>query len=428
MGAPTTEVLFGNFKAAHARNYASPDEERKRFEIFAGNMKKAAVLNRKNPMATFGPNEFADMTSEEFQTRHNAARHYAAAKARPPKNTKTFTAEEIKAAVGQQIDWRLKGAVTPVKNQGACGSCWSFSTTGNIEGQHAIATGQLVAVSEQELVSCDPIDDGCNGGLMDNAFGWLISAHKGQIATEANYPYVSGNGIVPACSSSPESKPVGATISAFQDIARTEEDMAAFVFKHGPLSIGVDASTWQSYAGGIMSYCPQDQIDHGVLIVGFDDTASTPYWIIKNSWTANWGEEGYIRVAKGSNQCGLTSHPSSSVVGNSPSPTPAPTTPGSGSLIQMYCFDDKCSNGCRKNTLPLHTCLPLNGGGSAIASCNPIQVILSIYQTIDCTGPSQPNAMSLNQCLLGNTGYFENICTSNTNTAMPKGLLLPRGF
>eukprot|EP00758_Cryptobia_borreli_P013122 Tbor_TRINITY_DN5806_c0_g2::TRINITY_DN5806_c0_g2_i3::g.7362::m.7362/K01373/CTSF; cathepsin F len=301
--------------------------------------------------------------------------------------------------------------------------CWSFSTTGNIEGQHAIATGNLVSLSEQELVSCDPIDNGCNGGLMDNAFGWLISAHKGQIVTDASYPYVSGNGIVPQCSFSTDSKPIGATITDFQDIAKTEEDMAAFVFQHGPLSIGVDATTWQSYMGGIVSNCPNMQIDHGVLIVGFDDTAPTPYWIIKNSWTANWGEEGYIRVAKGSDQCGLTNSPSSSIVGQSPSPTPAPS---SGSLIQLNCYDDKCSTGCSRNTLPLHTCLPLNGG-SAIASCNPTQVILSIFQTSDCTGPSQGNAMPLNQCLLGNSGYFENICTSNTNS-VKGGLLLPRGF
>nr|ABQ23398.1 cathepsin L isotype 1 [Trypanoplasma borreli] len=428
MGAPTTDDLFSDFKATHARNYVSPGEERKRFEIFAANMKKAAELNRKNPMATFGPNEFADMSSEEFQTRHNAARHYAAAKARRAKHTKSFTKEEIKAADGQKIDWRLKGAVTSVKNQGSCGSCWSFSTTGNIEGQNAIATGNLVSLSEQELVSCDTTDNGCNGGLMDNAFGWLISTRGGQIATEASYPYVSGNGIVPACSYNLDNKPVGATISNFQDITGTEEDMAAFVFNYGPLSIGVDASTWQSYAGGIITYCPDVQIDHGVLIVGYDDTAPTPYWIIKNSWTANWGEDGYIRVAKGSNMCGLTSTPSSSVVGNGHRSIPALTIPESGYLIQMTCLDAKCSDGCSRMTLPLQMCLPLKEGGSVIAACYPSQVTLSMFQTTDCTGPLRTINMPQNQCLISYTGYFENICASYTNFALPKGLLLPRRF
>jgi cathepsin F/cysteine peptidase B len=252
------------------------------------------------------------MTAAEFKTRHNAERHFAARKrsATPIE----FGAAELRAAASQAIDWRAKGAVTAVKNQGQCGSCWSFSTTGGIEGQWFLAGNALTSLSEQELVSCDTNDSGGNGGLMDNAFDWLVSNRNGQIVTEASYPYVSGGGVVPACSANLASKAVGATITGHRDITQTEDQMASFVYSSGPLSIAVDASTWQTYMGGIVTNCPQGQIDHGVLIVGFDDAASTPYWIIKNSWTTSWGEAGYIRVQKGTDQCSITSYPTTSIV------------------------------------------------------------------------------------------------------------------
>lgn len=195
------ETMFENFKAQYGRKYADATEEAYRFGVFVENMKKAEMLMKVNPKAIFGANEFADVSAAEFKVRHNGEKVFAASIAER-KEVMTFSAEEEARAAGTSQDWRPKGAVTPVKNQGQCGSCWSFSSTGSIEGQWFLAGNTLTSVSEQELVSCDTVDSGCNGGLMDNAWGWLLSAHEGKIVTEASYPYVSGDGNVPACSMS----------------------------------------------------------------------------------------------------------------------------------------------------------------------------------------------------------------------------------
>ena len=311
---------FKAFKSMHKKVYPTKEEETKRFHIFVSNMKRAEKLQASNPLATFGASVYADLSAEEFKSHHNGERHFAraAAKAKP-------IAWE-KASAATSIDWRTKGAVTAVKNQGQCGSCWSFSTTGNIEGQWFLAGHSLVSLSEQLLVSCDTIDDGCNGGLMDNAFDWLVQDHNGTIVTEASYPYVSGGGVAPACN---EHGDFGARITGHLDLPKNEAQMASWCAVHGPVAIGVDATSWQTYMGGIMTNCISSQVDHGVLIVGFDDNNSPPYWIIKNSWGASWGESGYIRVEKGTNQCLITDYPCSSIVtpaGPTPPPTPSPPT------------------------------------------------------------------------------------------------------
>jgi len=171
-----------------------------------------------------------------------------------------------------------------------------------------------VSLSEQELTACDTIDEGCAGGLPWNAMHWLLNNTQGWITSEAAYPFASASGFSPACALSP-SMPQSAQISGV-DILPTgdESNMAIWVSSNGPLSIGVDATSWQTYTGGIMTNCVSQGLDHAVLIVGYDLMASTPYWIIKNSWATSWGEAGYIRVAYGSNQCLLADAPSSAVV------------------------------------------------------------------------------------------------------------------
>jgi len=306
-------------------------------------MKKAEQLSALNPQATFGASPYADYTEAEFKKYHNAEKHYKAAKADRPKPI-VMSEEERKVANGEKVDWRQKGAVTPVKNQGQCGSCWSFSTTGGIEGQWFLAGNPLTSLSEQELVSCDTTDDGCQGGLMQNAFKWLLDNKDGKIVTEDSYPYVSGMGNVPSCDLS--GKKFGAQINGQLNVQKTEDDMAAWVYKNGPLSIAVDATSWQTYTGGIMTNCQSTQVDHGVLIVGFDDANSTPYWIVKNSWGPTWGEEGYIRVKKGSDECLITYDPTSSTVGPAttlaPGQTQAPTT--------MTCRSPTSSRSCSRRS------------------------------------------------------------------------------
>ena len=315
---------FAAFERAHKKQYRSAAERASRFAIFEHNMKMAKALRATNPHATFGVNEFSDLSAAEFKaTHHNAERFFALAK----QQKRAVAAVPALDNMPQQVDWRAKGAVTAVKNQGQCGSCWAFSTTGGIEGQWFLAGNKLTSLSEQYFVSCDTIDSACNGGLPDNAFSWAIQAKGGVVVTENSYPYVSGAGQVPACQTA--GLVFGAKIESYMDMPHNEGAMAAWSGANGPLSIGVAAggSVWQTYTGGIVTNCVSTQVDHGVLIVGYDLTHSIPYWIVKNSWAASWGEQGYIRLQYGTNQCQITSAASTSIIHNSSVPTPAPTVP-----------------------------------------------------------------------------------------------------
>ena len=214
--------------------------------------------------------------------------------------------EELKDAA---IDWRDKGAVTPVKDQGQCGSCWAFSATGAMEGAYFNKAFELNSLSEQQLVDCATKEgnQGCNGGLMDYAFTYA-KAH--QMDVEADYPYKAKDG---TCSA----KGTIATLSGYQDVTANDPVALSKALESGPVSIAVDASglAWQFYSGGIVHrFCGTD-LDHGVLLVGQGTEGSTDYWIIKNSWGPNWGEQGYIRVQRkmdttGPGVCGEQQQPS----------------------------------------------------------------------------------------------------------------------
>ena len=386
---------FTAFKAKYGKAYASAAEEARRAGIYQANMAKAAQLQATNPLATFGENQFADMTEAEFKVMHNNQDLYkklqgaGGAQATIPK------------AGGQAIDWRTKGAVTPVKNQGQCGSCWSFSTTGGIEGQWKLAGHPLTSLSEQEFVSCDTIDHGCQGGLMDNAYNWVLKNHNGSIVTEASYPYVSGGGQVPACQLS--GKKFGAQITGFENLPHNEDQMATWVYSNGPLSIAVDATSWQTYTGGIMTNCISNQIDHGVLIVGFDDNNSPPYWIVKNSWTATWGEQGYIRIQKGTDQCLITSYPCSAKVAKAgpPGPTPPGPTPPPGPsgahFVQKHCKSARCDTECEKVHLPQNQCIT-GKAGSYKAICATDALIVTEFTNRNCSGQSTVVSNPINTC------------------------------
>ena len=194
-------------------------------------------------------------------------------------------------------------------------SCWSFSASGNIEGQYVLrGQGALTAFSEQQMVACDKTfgDNGCKGGLPTNAYKYVHSV--GGLETEADYPYTSGFGIRGECLFD-ASKAV-AKVSGGGVIASDEATMLAWMTKNGPLSIGVNAAglVWQLYFGGIVKDCRAAQPDHGVLIVGYGTEGSVKYWIVKNSWGATWGEHGYIRLEYGTNQCNIVSMPSSATM------------------------------------------------------------------------------------------------------------------
>ena len=217
--------------------------------------------------------------------------------------------------VPKAVDWRNKHIVTGVKNQQQCGSCWAFSAVGSMEGAHARKTGNLVSLSESQIVDCDVngTDQGCNGGLMDGAFQYVIE--QGGIESEKEYPY------------DPEDDPctfnknkIKATFSGYKDVTGGETGLKEAVSHIGPIAVGIDAShpSFQFYKNGVYYEpdCSSSQLDHGVLVVGYNTTSNgTDYWIVKNSWGETWGQDGYIYMARNrNNNCGIATQPSYPVV------------------------------------------------------------------------------------------------------------------
>jgi len=221
-------------------------------------------------------------------------------------------AEPSSVGLPSSVDWTTKGAVTAVKNQGQCGSCWAFSTTGSVEGVNAVNGKGLISLSEQQLVDCSGSygNMGCNGGLMDYAFQYIIAT--GGLCTEAAYPYTAADG---TCKSSCTRT---TKIAAFTDVAHDSDIALATAVAQQPVSVAIEAdqSSFQFYSGGILTAACGTALDHGVLAVGYGAQGSTLYWKVKNSWGASWGESGYIRLARGSQynggagQCGIYSEPS----------------------------------------------------------------------------------------------------------------------
>jgi cathepsin L len=251
-----------------------------------------------------GINHLSDLPRSEYQRlngfRMDLRRHQS--------NVSTFLPPLNMGALPATVDWRTKGYVTPVKDQKQCGSCWAFSATGSLEGQHFRQTGKLVSLSEQNLVDCSHPEgnDGCNGGLMDDAFKY-IAINKG-IDTEASYPYLAVT--EPTCHF--KRSTVGAQDVSYVDIATgNEQALLAAVATQGPISVAIDASneSFQQYQSGVYyeQECSSTQLDHGVLVVGYGtDAEGGDYWIVKNSWNADWGMNGYIWMARNkNNNCGI---------------------------------------------------------------------------------------------------------------------------
>jgi len=205
------------------------------------------------------------------------------------------------------IDWRQRGVITPVKNQGECGSCWTFSTTGCLESHHALKTGNLISLSEQQLVDCAQAfnNHGCEGGLPSQAFEYI--RYNGGLESEADYRYVAHN---ERCRFN--ASKVAATVSDVFNISQGDENgIYEAVGSTGPVSICYDVTAgFQLYKKGVYSslLCHDDakHVNHAVLAVGYNTTESNePYWIVKNSWGEEWGMEGYFWIERGKNMCGL---------------------------------------------------------------------------------------------------------------------------
>jgi len=284
-----------------------------RYEAFFYNHALVRAHNSKpNVTFTLALNEFAHLTNEEFKEQQGfrgGERSWQS----------LGDAYEMVGNAPDSIDWRGK-LVTPVKNQGQCGSCWTFSAVVSLEGQYAKLTNDLTSFSEQDFVDCvknvkvpgssQSCCDGCNGGLMDYAFQYMISNQDGADDTESSYPYTGKDG---SCSFSQSGAFKDAQVTSFVDL-KSEDELLDATANKGPISVAVNANIfWQLYHGGVLKpfSCPANKLDHGVAVVGYGTDSGKDYWIIKNSWGKTWGEDGYVRLNRGDNTCGVANGPPS---------------------------------------------------------------------------------------------------------------------
>lgn len=305
-------LSFNKFKDDFNKTYNSLEEEYERFEIFKENFLYVIEENNKNLGYSLKVNKFSDLSNEEFKNKmtgfivnKNELEIKLGFKNQGCSKFEINSTYEIP----DTIDWRTKNVVTPIKNQQQCGSCWSFSATGAMEGAWAIKTGKLVSLSEQELVDCSGTygNMGCNGGLMDSAFEYAID---NGMCSESEYPYTANDGKCYKCTSKVQ-------MNGCVDVPSNDEISLKQAVAQGPVSVAIEADRpfFQLYSHGVLDniLCGTN-LDHGVLIVGYGNENGKDYWLVKNSWGTSWGDQGYVKIKRSNKKdkgtCGIAIQPS----------------------------------------------------------------------------------------------------------------------
>jgi len=302
--AITIEHEFLKFQKKYNKTYAT-HEIAYRYQVFQDNMKRAAEHQKKNPKATFGVTKFSDLTPAEFSKFYlmptmNFTRDYVA-----PKEIKTDFSKvntRFGAPDPTNYDWFVNGACTPIYNQGQCGSCWAFSATETIESYWALAGNQLTQLSIEQIVDCDTAgqDQGCNGGFPSGAYTYVQGA--GGIDSYASYPYTAEGGQSGSCQYNQAND---VCTVASQQALSGETGLYQQLSTAGPVSVCVDASSWSSYTGGILTQCTNN-VDHCVQATGYGSYGGAqPYWIVRNSWGTDWGLNGFIWIEIGQDLCSI---------------------------------------------------------------------------------------------------------------------------
>lgn len=293
---------FQKFIKKYNKHYSSIQEYMARFQIF-----RQSLNQKSNGLYKKGVTQFSDLTENEFRRKYLNLNINIL-------NTLKYTSvhHTISGEAPEAFNWVDQNALGAVKNQGSCGSCWAFSTVGNLEGLYYIKYGENKRFSEQQLVDCDDVDQGCNGGLMEQTFQWI--KENGGLQLESDYPY---KGYDNKCTQDKEKFAV--QVDSFVKLdSEDEEVIKEYLYKTGPLAIALNANPLQYYYGGIVdesqSSCNPQGLNHGVVLVGYGSENGVDYWIVRNSWGASWGEKGYFRMLRGKGTCGINTYVTSAVL------------------------------------------------------------------------------------------------------------------